>query len=137
MASIAYNGSIYAGIGKGGVFFSYDGINWINSSSGTALINNSSTSQIGKMIWNGSIWVAGGNGATCCLIYSTDGINWTAVSNSNTLFNQSGGVVDIVWNGNLFVATGANTSKYAIAISYDGITWSNTNALGNSYFTIS
>jgi hypothetical protein len=136
MASVAYNGTgMYAGIGKGGVFFSYDGIHWINSSSGTTLINNTDTAQIGKVIWNGTLWVACGNGASYAIIYSYDGINWTGVANSKTLFDVVGGAIDVVWNGNVFVATGANANKYAIAISYDGITWTN-NSSATPYFTI-
>jgi len=132
IASIAYNGSMYVGIGKGGIFFSYDGVNWMFASD---IINNTSSPQIGKVVWNGTLWVAGGNGSTYTLAYSSDGIHWTGVANSSTLFDLSGGVVDIVWNGNLFVATGGNSSGYAIAISSDGITWSNT-LNGSPYITV-
>jgi hypothetical protein len=81
------------------------------------------------------LWVACGNGTSYAIIYSYDGINWTGVSNSKTLFDVSGGAIDIVWNGNVFVATGANSSRYAVAISTDGITWTNS-ASGTPYFTI-
>jgi hypothetical protein len=132
IASIAYNGTLYVGIGKGGIFFSYDGVNWIFASS---LINNTSSAQIGKVVWNGSLWVVGGNGDSYTLAYSSDGIHWTGVANSSTLFDLNGGVIDIVWNGNLFVATGGNSSGYAIAISTDGVTW--TNSLnGTPYITV-
>jgi hypothetical protein len=132
IASIAYNGTIYVGIGKGGIFFSYDAVNWTQTST---LINNTSSAQIGKVVWNGSLWVVGGNGASYTLAYSYDGINWTGVADSSTLFDLSGGVVDIVWNGDIFVATGGNSSGYAIAISSDGITWTNTVG-GTPYITI-
>ena len=129
LASIANNSRLYVGIGSGGVFYSYDGLNWINSSSGTSLINNSSVAQIGKVIWNGSLWVAVGNGSAYTIIYSSDGINWTGVGNSKTLFDIAGGSVDLVWNGTLWVAVGANSTGKLVAISYDGITWTNTNNL--------
>jgi hypothetical protein len=129
IASIANNSRLYVGIGAGGVFYSYDGINWINSASGTSLINNSSAAQIGKVVWNGSMWLAVGNGTSYSIIYSYDGINWTGVNNSKTIFDIAGGAVDLVWNGTIWVAVGANSTGKLTAVSYDGITWSNTNAL--------
>lgn len=129
LASIATNSKLYVGIGAGGVFYSYDGLNWINSSSGTSLINNSSIAQIGKVVWNGSLWVAVGNGSAYTIIYSSDGIAWTGVGNSKALFDIAGGAVDLVWNGTVWVAVGANSTGKLVAISYDGITWSNANNL--------
>ena len=129
LSSIATNQRIFVGIGKGGVFYSYDGLNWISSVSGTALLNNSSVAQIGKVIWNGSLWVAVGNGASYTIIYSSDGINWTGVSNSNTLFDIAGGALYLSWNGTIWIATGANSTGKLVATSYDGIVWSNTNTL--------
>jgi hypothetical protein len=125
LSSIATNARIYVGIGKGGVFYSYDGLNWVNSSSGTTLINNTSVAQIGKVVWNGRLWVAVGNGASYTIIYSLDGINWTGVSNSSTIFDVAGGGIDLVWNGTIWVATGANSTGKLIATSLDGITWTN------------
>jgi hypothetical protein len=137
LASIAYNSTLYVGIGKGGVFFSYDGIHWSNSASGTALINNTSASQIGKVVWNGSLWVAVGNGASYTIIYSSDGINWTGVANSSTIFDSSGGAFDLAWNGTLWVATGSNSSGNLVAISYNGITWTNLNSASQAFLTAS
>jgi hypothetical protein len=76
------------------------------------------------VVWNGLLWVAAGNGTSYTIVYSYDGITWTGVANSKTLFNLTGGVIDIAWNGTIFVAVGAGTN--IIATSYDGITWSNT-----------
>jgi len=126
---IAYKNSIYpgviryVGIGKGGIFASMDGTHWTLSST---LINNSATPQIGRVIWNGKLWVAVGNGASYAIAYSYDGISWTGVSNSKTLFDLSGGAIDVAWNGQTFVAVGANSSGYIVALSSDGITWSNS-----------
>ena len=126
LSCIACNNSIYVGIGMGGIFYGYDGLNWYNSSTGTALINNSSSKQIGKVAWNGNLWVAVGNGATCTIAYSYNGITWTGVSNSKTLFNLTGGAMDVLWNGTLWIAVGASTISI-VATSTDGITWSNSN----------
>jgi hypothetical protein len=123
LSHIERNSKLYVGIGKGGLFYSYDGIHWKNSVSGTSLINNSSVAQIGKVIWNGSLWVAVGNGVSYTIIYSTDGINWTGVSNSKTIFDVAGGAIDLAWNGTIWVAIGANSSGKLTATSIDGITW--------------
>ena len=121
LSSIAYNNIMYVGIGTGGIFYSYDSLNWYNSSSGTSLINNQSNIQIGKVVWNGHIWVAVGNGTLYTIAYSYDGIHWTGVINSKTLFGLDGGVIDVVWNGYLFIAVGAGST--IIAKSSDGIQW--------------
>jgi hypothetical protein len=125
LSSVAYNSILYVGIGIGGIFYSYDSLNWYNSSTGTALINNTSTPQIGKVIWNGNLWVAVGNGTSYTIAYSYDGIAWTGVPGSKTLFNGTGGAMDIAWNGTQFVVVGANNTNY-IVVSTDGINWSNS-----------
>jgi hypothetical protein len=122
LSSIAYNNIMYVGIGTGGIFYSYDSLNWYNSSTGTTLINNQSGTQFGKVVWNGNIWVAAGNGTSYTIAYSYDGINWTGVANSKTIFNLTGGGIDLIWNGFIFVAVGAGA--IIIATSSDGITWS-------------
>jgi hypothetical protein len=73
------------------------------------------------IVWNGSIWVVGSYSANR-IIYSTDGINWTASSSANTLFSNS--VASIVWNGSIFIA-GGDYLNYVVAISRDGINWTN------------
>ena len=126
LSSIAYNSNMYVGIGIGGIFYSYDGLNWYISTTGTAAINNTSASQIGKVVWNGNMWVAVGNGVSYTIAYSYDGINWTGVAGSKTLFDGSGGAIDVVWDGSKFVAVGANSLTKYIVVSTDGINWSNS-----------
>jgi hypothetical protein len=131
LSSIATNSRLYVGIGISGMFYSYDGIHWNNGSSGASLLSSSpgSAVQIGKVVWNGKMWVAVGNGALYAIIYSYDGINWTGVTNSKTLFDIAGGALDLAWNGTIWVATGANSTGKLVAISYDGINWSNSGGL--------
>jgi hypothetical protein len=127
ISAIVYNGSLYVGIGIGGLYYSYDSYNWLQSVSGSSLINNLSNIQVGKVIWNGNLWVAVGNGLAYTIAYSYDGINWTGVANSVTLFDLSGGAMDVAWNGSMFLAVGAKSTGTIIASSTDGINWSNTN----------
>ena len=122
LCSIAFNQQMYVGVGKEGIFYSYDAFTWYNSSSGSAILSNTKTSQIGKVVWNGRIWVAVGNGTSFTIAYSYDGTTWTGVNGSKTIFDGEGGASDVVWNGRIFVVVGASTSKY-LATSSDGVTW--------------
>ena len=88
-------------------------------------MNNNENIQIGKVVWNGSIWVAVGNGESCTIMFSYDGITWNGVSGSKSFFDANGGGMDIIWNGALFVAVGAGNSTY-IVTSEDGMNWSNS-----------
>jgi hypothetical protein len=127
---------LYVGVGKGGIFFGYDGINWTASASGNSLVSSGVLDLIGKIGCNGSIWVIVCNGSPNTIIYSSDGINWNGVANSSTIFNTNGGAFDLAWNGTVWVATGANsTSGSLIAISYDGIVWTNLNSSNVPYLT--
>ncbi|NDC83710.1 hypothetical protein EB093_08645 [bacterium] len=138
IACVECNTKIYVGIGKGGLFFGYDGINWTNSTSGTALFANTdpSSAQIGKVAWNGSLWVAVSNGASYTIAYSQNGVNWTGVANSTAIFDISGGAVDVAWNGSVWVATGANSAGNLVAVSSDGINWTNVNASNVGFLTL-
>jgi hypothetical protein len=122
MASIATNSRMYVGVGAGGVFYSYDAVNWTLCST---LITNTSAAQIGKVVWNGSLWVIVGNGASQTIIYSFDGIHWTGVANSKTLLDIA---IDLVWNGQIWLAIGAKSSVKMVVMSSDGINWSSANA---------
>jgi hypothetical protein len=85
---------------------------------------NAGGTQVSKTV----NWVAVGNGASYAIAYSYDGISWTGVSDSKTLFDLSGGAIDMAWNGQVFVAVGANTNGYIVALSTDGITWTNSSS---------
>ncbi len=74
------------------------------------------------------LWVAGSSGSIANRLgYSTDGITWSASTNGNSIFTSS--VVEVAFDGSLWVAAGAGTNT--LGYSTDGITWSaSTN--GNS-----
>jgi hypothetical protein len=129
LSSVETNGQLYVGVGADGVGYSYDGIRWTLSSSGTALIHNTATYQNTRVVWNGAVWVICGDGSGHTLIYSSDGKTWTGAANSRTIFDASGGAMDVAWNGRVFVATGISANGYATATSVDGIEWSNVVSL--------
>lgn len=120
--AIFWNGLIWVASGdksgsKPTLAYSYDGVTWTDSASGTSAL----TSMVYGVSWNGSQWLALGNG-TNKIAYSPDGINWTAATQANNIYIGSGLVYDAKWNGAFWVAGGDTT--YGLTYSYDGITWS-------------
>ena len=123
-ASIGYNPvtNQYVAIGNSGIYNSRDGVHWLSNPSGTALIANATNYHNGKVVWNGALWVAAGNGGTNSLLYSEDGDNW--YSGGANIFDSGYGSFDVAWNGSIWVAVGApNTNRHAIAYSYTGKSW--------------
>ena len=107
------------------IAYSYDAINW------TGVTNSTNIFNVGAaVVWNGTIWVAVGQGTTYTIAFSVDGINWTGVPNSSTIFNAYGS--GVAWSGSRFVAVGEGTNT--IAYSNNGITWTAV-ANSNTIFT--
>jgi hypothetical protein len=74
---------------------------------------------INDIAWNGSMWVAGGQGNTV-LSYSTNGRTW--VNLGILLFRKK--VDRVFWNNSMWFALGGiYDNKYYLAYSYDGINW--------------
>ena len=115
-----YGGAIIA--------YSYNGINWTNSTSARTAFNR----LMYTVLHNGIMWVAGGDPnnqvSSSSLGYSYDGINWTAAPSGNTVLTFC---VGVDYGGDKFVAVGRGTT-YSIAYSYDGINW--TGCASNSFF---
>jgi len=98
------------------IAYSSDGINWTGL--GSTIFSDGGNG----VVWNGTIWVAVGQG-TNTIAYSYDGINWTGLG--GYMFWRGR---DIAWNGKIFVATGQRTNESGarantIAYSSDGINW--------------
>lgn len=95
------------------IITSTDGLTW-TSATGTLF------SGEGRDVkYNGSIWVAVGQG-TNTILYSTNGVNWSPAT--GTTFSTGGLGLD--WSGSRWVAVGSGTN--AILTSLDGITWTAT-----------
>ena len=100
--------------GNGGnntLAYSYNGTTWIG------LGKSIFTSAGIAVAYNGTLWIAAGQGTTNTLAYSYDGINWTGLGKS--IFTSAGR--SIAWNGTYWVAAGNGGSS--IAYSTDGINW--------------
>jgi hypothetical protein len=106
--------------GSSSIGYSYDGLVWNSSLSGSSLF----TTKGNVAAWNGQLWVAGGQG-TNNTAYSKDGIIWYTSSGPFTSCNA------IAWNGNLWVAGGTNASN-TLAYSYNGTSWTSN---GNTIFS--
>jgi hypothetical protein len=82
----------------------------------TTVANTVFTTQCNGVAWNGSIWVAVGQG-TNTIAHSPDGINWTGIGTS--IFSSTG--TRVTWNQAAFVASGTGTNT--LAYSINGINW--------------
>jgi len=131
--SAVWNGFMWVATGYSGgstvspigntLAYSYNGLNWTGIAASTGPFTTLSSS----VAWNGSLWVAGGQGGNT-LAYSRTGNVWTAVPNSGTIFSYQ--CNNITWNGNTWGAVGncnasstntnfGNTQAYSL----NGINW--------------
>ena len=127
--AVAWNGSIWVAVGSG-IIFSSDGVNW------TPAANDPfSPNPKNGVAWNGRYWVVVGNGITStqAIATSPDGLNWTLRSSPfDYIVGRNPGIVNtIAWNGTVWAAGGefaqgpvGDPLPTSIAISTDGITWS-------------
>jgi len=109
-AVYSYPAILAAGAGTNPLFYSIDGISWLESSN-PPLFN-----QCNAIVGSTGILVAGGTG-TNTLAWSVDGINWTGIGTSifSTSCNSLAGTTGI------FVAGGQGTNT--LANSTNGKTW--------------
>lgn len=91
-------------------YSSDSGITWMSPP------NSVFTTKASGVAWNGSTWVALGQG-THSIAYSYTGLIWYGAGTS--VFTGEG--LCAVWNGSIWVAGGSGVNT--LAISYDGITW--------------
>ena len=87
------------------------------------------SSYVQAVAWNGSMWVAVGNGTNNTIAYSYDGKEWTGVGNS--IFSLSGNGVTWYVAYNMWVVTGRGS--YDIGYSKDGINWYSVNNSANIF----
>ena len=133
---IAWNGKMWIAVGKGtktitansisttvdySIVYSSDGVSWnaaTNNPFSTSVNTETVTNDGGYSVaWNGTRWVAVGQGTNHTMAYSNDGIWWTGLGKN--IFSTTGS--GVAWNGSLWVAVGSGTNT--IAYSNDGITW--------------
>ena len=111
---VAWNGSIWIVVGTSGntvrtnvVATSPDGIVWTGR--GNFVLSSGTNTQLGRIAWNGSVFLAGTYNGGAQLYTSPDGITWT--ERSHTL----GYTYKIVWNGSTFlICNGPTGNTYAL-----------------------
>jgi hypothetical protein len=104
------------------VRYSYDGINWSISTSGSALLLDGYA-----VAWNGTIWIAVGmrySGSGSFVIYSYDGIDWANVSYFTTSNVSTINWNSIAWNGSVWILASYYNGTNGIHTSSNGIDWS-------------
>jgi hypothetical protein len=109
---------VAGGYGTNSLAYSTNGIKWTGL--GTTIFR-----ECFAIAWNGSLWVAAGNGTANTLAYSTNGATWTGLG--TTIFSTGYG---IAWNGSLWVAGGDGTTN-TLAYSTGGTEWT---GLGKTIF---
>jgi hypothetical protein len=116
---------VAVGQGTNTIAFSNDGFVW--NALGSSIFSNGN-----GVAYNGSMWVAVGEGITHTIAYSYDGINWIGLGNS--IFSVKGN--GVAYGGNMWIAVGQGTTGEginSIAYSYNGINWI---GLGVSIFNV-
>lgn len=113
-----YQPHLAFGTGDNTMAYSNDGITWIGL--GKTMFDIWGANAV----YNGSLWVACGNGTVNTMAYSYDGLNWTGLGN-RIIGSCEGLLYYNVWVAGGY---GANTMAY----SYDGLNWT---GLGNTLFT--
>lgn len=106
--------------------YSYDGLNWSNSTISTI------TGPVSTTNWNGRYWIAGGSGLAVnnyrpSIAISSNGFNWVSSINANFggsfgTINGRGHVHRTLWTGDKWVAIGLNSTT-TIQYSFDGLNW--------------
>jgi len=131
--STTWNGFMWVACGYSGgstaspigntLAYSYNGLNWL----GIAATTGPFTTLSNTVAWNGSLWVAGGQGGNT-MAYSRTGNVWLAVPNNGSIFSYQ--CNDVFWNGNTWCAVGncnassSNTNfGNTLAYSLNGINW--------------
>ena len=106
------------------IAYSLDGIKY----TGLGNFQNGLLNQGYAAAWNGSMWVATGNGNNT-IIYSYDGIEWISIFGSNAYISPA---YAVVWTGINWVVTGYNGSTTYVYYSTNGINWTPSTTPGST-----
>jgi hypothetical protein len=116
--------------GTNQIYYSTNGTS-LSGTSNNNPFTNTNAHSVNALAWNGTRWVAVGDGYGKQINYSDDGLNWNS-TNEKAVFGIDVNNVavgnGVAWNGtNLLVAVGGaasnNTTFSTVAWSTNGITW--------------
>jgi len=108
----SWDGKKWVGVGKTGIVYSKNGVNW------TLIDTDIFDIQSNSIIHDGKKWIAVGQGKNS-IAYSYDGFIWIPVEKSTTIISSGN---KLFYDGKIYVAVGTGPVN-SIAYSYDGITW--------------
>lgn len=114
--SIEYKQGIFVASSTYGLYYSYDGVNWLRTI----------TNHINRVKFlNGRFLAVGASGKS---YYSFDGINWTVMTISNAIPSDiaTATYLDVAYGNNSYIMTSPidNSTTNNTLVSYDGLTWS-------------
>ena len=138
--TIKFNGGLWLGgtyaFNTQPVFYSEDdGLTWSNTGSSGV----SGSISISILVWDGLRWIASGSAGAgpARIYYSSDGKGWTQNSTSTLQYQ----LADILWTGNLLIASGDDKPPFAQYSTNNGTSWNNCiginfvyNLFGNAPF---
>jgi hypothetical protein len=132
---IAWNGSLWVGVGGNGgandpkIFYSNNGDQWTEASAEDSPYTSTSifSNRGSDVAWNGTLWVAVGEGTVNSIAYSYDGASgWIGLGKPGI----SDGLC-VAWNGTLWVVGGVGAGGGSpIVTSFNGLTWTAANIIG-------
>jgi hypothetical protein len=149
--TIGWNGSVWIAGGTqatpnnavGRIGYSYDGIHWFNSPSGTYALTSNNTLAI-SLACSSNLSLFGANIYTeVLIIHTTDGIDYSSYSyNNNTVIGAGfpNSFASIVYNGNIWLMSFSSFTNYygnpssPIIYSYDGFNWLSSNLKYGGYY---
>lgn len=130
ITDVAYNGSLWVLTGFNSsnlspsvktLHWSSNGIDWNAAQSGGFGWDGATSTYGGQSVaWNGSLWVAVGEGSNLSnsTVYSRDGKNWSDAATGG--LSRGYGVT---WTGTNWVATGSGALFSSFCVSTDGFNW--------------
>ena len=133
-AALAWNGSIWVGgflygdASHNTVCYSYDGLTWVKSSSGSSYL----TERCLALAFSKTKWLAGGKGTTYMISSIDNGYTWTDISSVTPLITGDGYIATIGYNGSVWIA-GAGQTTNKLLYSANGINWF-VSTSGNAVF---
>jgi hypothetical protein len=113
--ALATSGPLWVAGATNRLLYSYDGNYWYLSNSPDSLL----VGVCFALAYNGSQWIAGGNGLNS-ILYSYDGRSWNFSSSGA---NQLPICRSVAWDGGQWIAGGIKNGSGSLASSYDGTTW--------------
>ena len=141
-ASVIYDGKMWVlggddGSNKNDVWYSSDGITWIEATSSAAW---SPRSRHAAVVFDGKMWVLGGDASSYNgeVWYTTDGVNWTQVISVGDKWVHRLGHAAVAYDGKMWVLGGCTEAMYGSELNdvwytTDGANWTQVTTTGDMW----